>query len=206
MANLIAVPTDEIYERYLNRAIREINTLGDEIQRCTRVDHPDHAPVLGSGHPLADIMLLKYRAQSSEIQEGVAFFGRSGQAILKSIRRLSIDPLLIYGTNCVKCADADPDAAAAACPFWLMREIMIVEPKMVVCMGDEVTQTLNELRVPLSQPIDAERVGTVQRFTPTIEALVVPDIDASLDDEASKRRWWEAFKALGVWHDALPPY
>ena len=84
---------DEIYERYLARAIREMNTLGDEISSCARVTHPALAPVLGSGHPLADVMLLKYRAQAPEIQEGVAFFGRAGAAVLKSVKRLAIDPL-----------------------------------------------------------------------------------------------------------------
>ena len=43
-------------------------------------------------------------------------------------------------------------------------------------------------------------------MTPTIEALVTPDIDASLDDQASKRAFWEAFKALGPWWSELPPY
>ena len=198
--------TDEIYERYLARAIREMNTLGDEIAACSRVVHPAPGAVLGSGHPLADIMLVKYRAQATEIQEGVAFFGRSGAAILKSVRRLGVDPLLIYGTNCVKCSDGDPDEAASACPAWLLREISITEPKIIIAMGDEVVATINELRFPLSQPIDPTRTGEIQRFTPTIEALVVPDLDGSLNDEESKRQFWQAFKALGTWYDALPPY
>jgi uracil-DNA glycosylase len=198
--------TDEIYERYLARAIREINTLGDEIGACSRIAHPEHAPVLGSGHPLADIMLVKYRAQEAEIQEGVAFFGRAGRAILKSLQRLGVDPLQIYGTNCVKCVDGEADAAAAACPLWLLRELHIVEPRLVVAMGDEVVATLNELDVPLAQPLDPLRDGEIQRFTPSIDALVVPDLDASLNDEESKRRFWNAFRALGPWYDALPPY
>ncbi len=198
--------TDEIYERYLARAIREMNTLGDEIAACGRIAHPALAPVVGSGHPLADIMLLKYRAQSAEIQEGVAFFGRAGAAILKSVKRLGIDPLVVYGTNCVKCADGNPDEAAAACPAWLIREIAITEPKIVVVMGDEVVETLNDLAVPLSRPLDADREGEIQSFTPTIDALVVPDLDSCLNDETSKRRFWTAFKALGPWYDALPPY
>ena len=52
-----AVPTDEIYERYLQKAISEINELGDEIGRG---GDELHVPVLGSGHPLADVFLLKY--------------------------------------------------------------------------------------------------------------------------------------------------
>ncbi len=198
--------TDEIYERYLARAIREMNTLGDEIGACTRIPHPANAAVLGSGHPLADIMLLKFRAQAAEIQEGVAFFGRTGAAILKSVRRLDIDPLVIYGTNCVKCADGNPDDAVAACPAWLMREIAITEPKIIVAMGEDVVHALNDLKVPLSEPVDATRLGEVQRLTPTIEVLVVPDIDGALNDEDAKRAFWNAFKALGQWYDALPPY
>ena len=54
-------------------------------------------PVLGSGHPLADIFLLKHRPQSSEVQEGVAFFGRAGQAVLKSLQRLHVDPMASTG-------------------------------------------------------------------------------------------------------------
>jgi hypothetical protein len=48
--------------------------------------------------------------------------------------------------------------------------------------------------------------GTIQRFTPTIEALVCPDIDASLDAQSAKRAFWEAFKAIGPWWSELPPY
>ena len=58
--------------------------------------------MLGSGHPLADVFLLKHDPQPSEIQEGVAFFGRAGQALLKSLQRLRVDPMAVYGTNCLK--------------------------------------------------------------------------------------------------------
>ena len=68
-------------------------------------------PVLGSGHPLADVFLLKHSPQPAEVQEGVAFFGRSGQAVLKSLQRLNVDPLAIYGTNCFKLAGGDEDEA-----------------------------------------------------------------------------------------------
>ena len=84
----MTVPTDEIYERYLQKAIGEINELTEEIARAAG----GNAPVLPSGHPLASVMLLKYRPQRSEVQEGVAFFGRAGQAVLKSLQRLRVDP------------------------------------------------------------------------------------------------------------------
>ncbi|MBA3717518.1 MAG: uracil-DNA glycosylase, partial [Actinobacteria bacterium] len=34
----------------------------------------------------------------------------------------------------------------------------------------------------------------------------VPDVDASLDEQAAKSRFWAAFKAVGPWWSELPPY
>jgi len=158
-------------------------------------------PVLGSGHPLADVFLLKHSPQAAEVQEGVAFYGRAGQAILKSLQRLHVDPLAIYGTNCLKFADQD---AAEAKP-WLERELHIVQPKLIVVMGDEAMRILNELEFPLADTLERQ-VGELQRFTPTIEVLVVPDIDTSLDEQPAKTRFWNAFKQLGPWWAELPPY
>lgn len=194
-----AVPTDEIYERYLRKAIAEINELGDELARA---GDELRVPVLGSGHPLADIFLLKYAPKPPEIEEGVAFFGRSGQAILKSLQRLRVDPLAVYGTNCLKFGTEDAADAAA----WLTRELHIVQPKLVVAMGKETVGFLNALAFPLSQPLDPTAEGVIQRFTGTIEALVTPDIDESLDEQPAKTRFWNAFKALGPWWAEQPPY
>ena len=186
-----AVSTDEIYDRYLKKAIAEINALGDEL----------HVPVVGSGHPLADIFLLKWTPQPSEIQEGVAFFGRSGQALLKSLQRLHIDPLAVYGTNCLKFGTEDADDAKA----WLTRELHIIQPKLLVAMGESSVEFLNGLGFPLSRTIDPGSEA-IQTFTPTIEALVTPDIDASLDEQSAKTGFWNAFKTLGPWWAELPPY
>ena len=192
-----AVPNDEIFDKYLQKAISEINELGDEIARAAG----DAVPVLGSGHPLADVFLLKAVPQPAEIQEGVAFYGRAGQAILKSLQRLSVDPMAIYGSNCLKFAGGDEDEAKP----WLTRELHIVQPKLVVVMGEPALAFLNELEFPLSEPVEGE-LGTMQRFTPTIEALHVPDIDGSLDEQPAKTRFWNAFKTLGSWWAELPPY
>jgi uracil-DNA glycosylase family 4 len=193
-----AVATDEISDRYLKKAIAEINALGDDL--ATHADEL-HVPVVGSGHPLADVFLLKWTPQPSEIQEGVAFFGRSGQAVLKSLQRLHVDPLAVYGTNCLKFGTEDAEDAKA----WLTRELHIVQPKLLVAMGGTTVDFLNGLEFPLSRPLEPGAEG-MQSFTPTIEALVTPDIDASLDEQGAKTAFWNAFKALGSWWAELPPY
>jgi uracil-DNA glycosylase len=194
----VPVSADDISERYLKKAIAEINDLGREIAQAAG---SDRVPVLGSGHPLGDIFLLKHHPQTAEVHEGVAFFGRAGQAVLKSIQRLRVDPMDVYGTNCVKFEGA----AAEDSQRWLARELHVVQPKIVVVMGQDARKCLNAVGFPLSDEVE-DKPGEIQRFTPTIDALVTPGVDESLDEDKTKRAFWEAFKALGPWWSELPPY
>ena len=196
---------DEIREKYLERAIRELNSLTRELQSCRDCPRGNLMPVLGSGHPQADIFLLKFAPAMSEIEEGVAFYGRAGTALMKSLKRLGIDPLAVYGTLCVKCPVADPSLADPACIARVADELAIVQPKIVVVMGDDALDTLNDLNVPLARPV-APDPGVIQPFTGACEALVVPNIDDALDEEAAKRAFWSAFRVLGEWYAELPPY
>jgi uracil-DNA glycosylase family 4 len=196
---------DEIREKYLERAIRELNTLTRELQTCELCPRGNLMPVLGSGHPQADVMLLKYAPTASEVEEGVAFYGRSGTALMKALKRLQIDPLAVYGTLCVKCPVSDPSLADPGCVARVIEEIAIVQPKIIVAMGDEALHALDELQVPLARPLEP-RMGVVQQLTPSIDALFVPNIDTSLDEEAAKREFWSAFRVLGTWYADLPPY
>jgi len=192
-----ALTTDEIYERYLRKAITEINRLSHEIAQAA-----DGAPTaLPTGHPLANIFLVKYGPQAQELQEGVAFHGRAGNALIKSLQRLHVDPMEVYGTNAVKFAGCELALAAE----WLRRELRIVEPKLLVVMGEDALEFVNSAGFQLSSQLEST-LGELQRFTPSIEALAVPDIDSSLDEAPAKTAFWNAFKAVGLWWAALPPY
>ncbi len=196
---------DEIREKYLERAIRELNAFSRELQACAHCPRGQLMPVLGSGHPQADIFLIKYSARPAEVEEGVAFYGRTGNALMKSLKRLTIDPLAVYGTLCVKCPVADPAMADPGCVARLAEEIAIVQPKIVVVMGPDALTVVNELDVPLRRQL-APAAGELQRFTPAIEGLYVPNIDEALDEEGAKREFWSAFRVLGQWWADLPPY
>ena len=148
---------DEIREKYLERAIRELNQLTHELQECPHCPRGKLMPVLGSGHPQADVFMLKHAPGVAEIEEGVAFYGRAGNALMKSFKRLGIDPLVVYGTLCVKCPIAEPDLAAEECVRRLVEEIAIVQPKIVVVMGEPALRVLNGLEIPLSRPDRAAR-------------------------------------------------
>jgi uracil-DNA glycosylase family 4 len=199
------VTDDEIREKYLERAIRELNHFTRDLQSCEACPRGDHMPVLGSGHPQADVFMLKYAPTHAEIEEGVAFYGRSGTAVMKSLKRLNIDPLVVYGTLCVKCPVPDTSMAGPECIGRLVEELAIVQPKIVLVMGEDALDTLNDLRLPLARTIDA-LPGEIQSLTPSVQALYTPDVDASLDEEDAKRAFWAAFRRLGDWYADFPPY
>src|SRR5437763_8443568 len=196
---------DEIREKYLERAIRELNAFWRAVQACGDCPRGQLMPVLGSGHPQADIFLIKYSARPAEVEEGVAFYGRTGNALMKSLKRLQIDPLAVYGTLCVKCPVADPEMADPACIARLVEELAIIQPKIVVVMGPEALAVMNELDIPLRREL-RDSVNEIQQFTPSVEALFVPNIDDALDEDSAKREFWSAFRVLGQWWAELPPY
>ncbi len=194
------VQTDEIHERYLQKAIAEINELGDELQS---LGDETHVPVLGSGHPLGDIFLLKLQTATDG--------DRGGGGVLRS-RRSGVAQVAPATDSSTRSPSTAPTASSSGPrsrsrrAAWLTRELHIVQPRLVVAMGEETVGFLASLAFPLADPLDTARIGEVQRFTPTIDGLVTPDIDDCLDEQAAKTRFWNAFKALGTWWSELPPY
>src|ERR1700691_6577847 len=87
---------DEIREKYLERAIRELNSFAQRLTECEHCPRGQLMPVLGSGHPQADIFLLKHSALPSEVEEGVAFYGRGGNRLRTPRRRLNTYRTPVY--------------------------------------------------------------------------------------------------------------
>lgn len=196
---------NEIYNKLEERAIAESNDLNHRIAHCRRCRRGEFLPTVGSGHPLADILILKYRPRYAEVAEGVAFFGRSGAAVLKSMERLGINPLLVYGTNVVKCHDVDSEEGHEHCAAYWLEEFHITQPRLLVVMGETTLAVVNGNRVPGMKKL-SWKPGAIQELTPFCKALVTPDIDGALDEEEAKTGFWRAFRNLKEWFLDEPPY
>ena len=88
----MAAVTDEIFEKYLQKAIAETNELGDEIARAAG---EGQVPVLGSGHPLADVLLLKHDPKPAEVQAMVLPRTWSVIVLAPSVPLMNIVPELL---------------------------------------------------------------------------------------------------------------
>ena len=196
---------NEIYRKLEERAIAESNDLNHRVAHCRKCRRGDFLPTVGSGHPLADILLIKYQPHYLEVTEGVAFFGRSGTAVLKSMERLGVNPLIVYGTNLLKCHDVEPTEGEKNCPVYWQEEFQITQPRIVVIMGRQTLDVVNRDRIAGMKEL-AWDPGSLQDFTVFCKALVTPDIDNALDEEKAKAEFWKAFRNLGEWFRDEPPY
>jgi len=196
---------NDIYRKLEERAIAESNDLNRRVVHCRKCPRGEFLPTVGSGHPLADIFLLKYRPHYLEVNEGVAFYGRSGTAILKSMERLGVNPLIVYGTNLVKCHDAKTGQGEKNCPSYWLEEFQITQPRIIVVMGRQTLDLVNKNRVAGMDEL-AWDLGVLQDFTPFCKALVTPDVDDALDEDEAKAGFWKSFRNLGEWFRDEPPY
>ena len=148
------------------------------------------------------MFLLKYGPQASEAQEGVAFYGRAGQAVIKSLERLNVDPLAVYGTNCLKFAGQRVAQARAM----LVRELHIVQPKLLVADGRGHASLPERARVSALRPGGGGGSESCNGSRRRSTRCSFPTSTHPLTSRHKKTEFWNAFKALGPWWAELPPY
>ena len=107
---------------------------------------------------------------------------------MKSFKRLGIDPLAVYGTVFVKCPVADTDLSAPECRARVLDELAMVQPRIVVVMGEEALRGAERARRAARRRGRSRPRARSRSSRPSCDALYVPDIDASLDDEQRQAR------------------
>lgn len=190
----------EIFLKILEKAIGEINCLAERIRSCARCSFRKvcEQPLPGAGYPLADIMFVKGAPTKVEDSEGVAFFGRVGEALFKAFDRLNMDITDVYGTNAVKCFLPDVQSVSIehveACKEYLKTEIEILGPKVIVAMGPLAFTFLKS--ISLEEYEDPFSPGRVVRLRPDIQVLMTHEPELALKNPQAKREFWRDLKRL----------
>jgi DNA polymerase len=102
--------------------------------------------VFGDGNPSADIMFMGEAPGADEDRQGVPFVGRAGQLLDKMLAAIELDRSKVYIANVVPWRPPGnrtptPLETAACLPF-TRRQIELVDPKILVCLGAAAAQTL----------------------------------------------------------------
>ncbi|HEY4848052.1 MAG TPA: uracil-DNA glycosylase [Methylocella sp.] len=145
-----AFPAEDIAANARDQAAAAQN-LGDLCEKLSRFEGCGLKAtatrlVFGDGCPSADIMFIGEAPGADEDREGVPFVGRAGQLLNKMLASIGLDREKVYIANVVPWRPPGnrtptPLETAACLPF-TRRQIALVDPKILVCLGAASAQTL----------------------------------------------------------------
>ena len=173
-------------------AIRE--DLGD-CTRCKLHTLGRKQIVYGVGNPNADLMFVGEAPGADEDIQGEPFVGRAGQLLTKIIEAIGLRREDVYIANVIKCRppgnrNPEPDELAR-CEGFLIRQVELVQPRIILAMGRFAVQSL----LRSSEPIGRLR-GRVHRYqgVPLIVTYHPAYLLRNLEDKA--RAWDDLCLAL----------
>ena len=98
-----------------------------------------HNLVFGVGNEQAEVMLIGEGPGEQEDLQGVPFVGPAGKLLDDMLEMIDLDRQKVYIANIVKCRpprNRDPlNVEQETCRPWLNRQIALVNPKIIVCLG-----------------------------------------------------------------------
>jgi len=145
------------------KLIRE--DLGD-CTRCKLHQQGRKQIVFGVGNPRAELMFVGEGPGADEDAQGEPFVGRAGQLLNNMIKAMGLRREEVYIANVVKCRPPgnrtpERDECETCSPF-LMRQIAVIKPKVVVALGAVAAKNLLAFNAPM-----AELRGRFYDFLPT---------------------------------------
>src|SRR5579871_4324388 len=134
------------------RIIRE--DLGD-CTRCKLHQQGRKQIVFGVGNPQAELMFVGEGPGADEDAQGEPFVGRAGQLLNNMIKAMGLRREDVYIANVVKCRPPgnrtpERDECETCSPF-LMRQIAVIKPKVVVALGAVAAKNLLAINAPMSE-------------------------------------------------------
>jgi len=159
--------------------------------------------VFGEGDDRSSIMLVGEQPGNDEDRAGRPFVGPAGRLLDRALEEAGIDRSRAYVTNVVKHFSWEPRGKwrihkkpnareIAACRGWLDREIALIRPRVLVCLGATAAQALLGSRFRVSQ----ERGRFVPAdLAPHVLATVHPSSILRAEDDESRETAFAQFVA-----------
>ncbi len=150
-------------------SVTALKDLRDDIGDCKlcRLAKGRTNLVFGTGSPNAEIMFIGEAPGADEDIQGLPFVGRAGQLLTNMINAMGLKREDVYIANIIKCRPPgnrtpERDECETCSPF-LMRQIAIIRPKVIVALGAVAAKTLLAINAPMS-----DLRGRWYEFTPQL--------------------------------------
>jgi DNA polymerase len=145
-------------EQSVSDPVQALKIIREDLGDCTRcVLHKQGRKqiVFGVGNPKADLMFVGEGPGADEDAQGEPFVGRAGQLLNNMIKAMGIEREQVYIANIVKCrppGNRTPEREeCATCSPFLMRQIAVVKPKVIVALGAIAAKTLLAMNASMMQ-------------------------------------------------------
>ena len=157
--------------------------------------------VFGEGDPQADVVFIGEAPGADEDRQGEPFVGRSGQLLTKIIAAIGFAREDVFICNILKCRppnNRDPlPAEVEQCEPHLKRQLAILQPRLICCLGRVAAQTL------LGTDASLKRLRETVHFYEGIPVMATYHPAALLRNPDFKRGTWDDVRKLRLLHDAL---
>lgn len=145
-------------EQSVSDPAKALKIIREDLGDCTRcVLHKQGRKqiVFGVGNPTAELMFVGEGPGADEDAQGEPFVGRAGQLLNNMIKAMGIEREQVYIANIVKCRPPgnrtpERDECETCSPF-LMRQIAVIKPKVVVALGAVAAKTLLAMNASMMQ-------------------------------------------------------
>jgi uracil-DNA glycosylase len=144
-------------ERGVADPVAALKIIREDLGDCTRCKLAKGRTkiVFGVGNPRAELMFVGEGPGADEDAQGEPFVGRAGQLLNNMIKAMGLRREDVYIANIVKCRppgnrQPERDEAETCSPF-LMRQIAVVKPKVIVALGATAAKNLLAMNAPMSE-------------------------------------------------------
>jgi len=129
--------------------------LGEDCTRCKLHKQGRKQIVFGVGNPRAELMFVGEGPGADEDAQGEPFVGRAGQLLNNMIKAMGLRREDVYIANVVKCRPPgnrtpERDECETCSPF-LMRQIAVTKPKVIVALGAVAAKNLLAINAPMAE-------------------------------------------------------
>ena len=183
-------------EQTVTDPVAALKLIREDLGDCTRCKLHQQGRkqiVFGVGNPHADLMFVGEGPGADEDLQGEPFVGRAGQLLNNMIKAMGIRREDVYIANIVKCRPPgnrtpERDECETCSPF-LMRQIAVIKPKVIVALGAVAAKNLLAINAPMS-----ELRGRFYDFMPS---------GARSSDPSSSGKSWQGAKLAVTYHPAF---
>jgi DNA polymerase len=184
--------------------LRSLEEIAETVRKCTRCDLYKTATkaVPGEGDPKAELVCVGEAPGAKEDETGRPFVGQAGQLLTKILAAIDLTREQVFICNVLKHRPPGnrnplPEEVEACSPY-LIRQLELINPKVIVAFGTFAAQTLLQTKTPLGQ-----LRGLVHRYH-GIPLIVTYHPAALLRNPAWKRPTWEDVKLARRILDSAP--